>query len=160
MERQEFYQPTDRGFEQRIRERMAEWERLRKGAGTGSLKGWAQVQPVYISTMARSTTYSALRSHLKYALICCADHEPLRVERKNGEAVVVRPEATSSLGGTAYCFARPRMPGAFGALHGGRRSDRVLPTSMSSARTLVLAAEALDDLRYWVETDPRKAPRF
>lgn len=31
---------------------------------------------------------------------------------------------------------------------------------MSSARTLVLAAEALDDLRYWVETDPRKADRI
>lgn len=31
---------------------------------------------------------------------------------------------------------------------------------MSSARSLVLAAEALDDLRYWVETDPRKANRI
>jgi toxin YoeB len=31
---------------------------------------------------------------------------------------------------------------------------------MSSARSLVLAAEALDDLRFWVETDPRKANRI
>jgi putative ATPase len=30
MARQEFYQPTDRGYEKRIAERMAEWERLRK----------------------------------------------------------------------------------------------------------------------------------
>ena len=28
---------------------------------------------------------------------------------------------------------------------------------MSSARSLVLAAEALDDIRYWVEADSRKA---
>ena len=31
---------------------------------------------------------------------------------------------------------------------------------MSSARNLVLAAEALDDLRYRVETDSRKATRI
>ena len=31
---------------------------------------------------------------------------------------------------------------------------------MSSARSLVFAAEALDDLRYWVETDPRRAGRI
>jgi toxin YoeB len=31
---------------------------------------------------------------------------------------------------------------------------------MSFARSLVLAAEALDDLRHWVETDPRKANRI
>ena len=30
MDRQEFYQPTDRGYEKRINERLAEWERLRK----------------------------------------------------------------------------------------------------------------------------------
>jgi putative ATPase len=30
MERQEFYQPTGRGYEKRIAERLAEWERLRK----------------------------------------------------------------------------------------------------------------------------------
>ena len=28
---------------------------------------------------------------------------------------------------------------------------------MSSARSLALSAEALDDLRYWVETDARRA---
>jgi toxin YoeB len=31
---------------------------------------------------------------------------------------------------------------------------------MNSARTLVLSADALDDLRHWVETDPRKATRI
>ena len=30
MARQEFYQPTDRGYEKRIAERLAEWERLRR----------------------------------------------------------------------------------------------------------------------------------
>jgi putative ATPase len=35
MERQEFYQPTERGYEQRIRERMAKWERLRRERGKG-----------------------------------------------------------------------------------------------------------------------------
>ena len=28
--RQEFYEPTERGFEKRIGERMAEWDRLRR----------------------------------------------------------------------------------------------------------------------------------
>jgi toxin YoeB len=32
--------------------------------------------------------------------------------------------------------------------------------SMRSAPNLVLAGEALDDLRYWVETDSRKATRI
>ena len=31
---------------------------------------------------------------------------------------------------------------------------------MSSARSLVLSAEALDDLRHWVETDARRAGRI
>jgi toxin YoeB len=31
---------------------------------------------------------------------------------------------------------------------------------MSSARSLVSAAEALDDLRFWTETDPRRAARI
>jgi len=31
---------------------------------------------------------------------------------------------------------------------------------MSSVRRLVLAGEALDDLRHWTETDPRKAARI
>src|SRR5260221_12118848 len=39
-------------------------------------------------------------------------------------------------------------------------ATRALPMSESSARSLVLAAEALDDLRFWVETDPRKATRI
>lgn len=35
-----------------------------------------------------------------------------------------------------------------------------LPAWKNSVRTLVLAAEALDDLRFWVETDSRKAARI
>lgn len=31
---------------------------------------------------------------------------------------------------------------------------------MSSSRSLVFAPEALEDLRYWVETDPRRAVRI
>ncbi|KAB2875490.1 MAG: Txe/YoeB family addiction module toxin [Bauldia sp.] len=31
---------------------------------------------------------------------------------------------------------------------------------MSSVKSLILAVEALDDLRYWTETDPRKASRI
>ena len=31
---------------------------------------------------------------------------------------------------------------------------------MSSGRTLALSAEALDDLRYWVEADTRRASRI
>jgi toxin YoeB len=31
---------------------------------------------------------------------------------------------------------------------------------MTSARNLVLSAEALDDLRYWVDTDARRAGRI
>lgn len=31
---------------------------------------------------------------------------------------------------------------------------------MNSARSLVVSAEALDDLRFWVETDARKAGRI
>ena len=31
---------------------------------------------------------------------------------------------------------------------------------MNSARSLILAAEALDDLTHWVSTDPRKALRI
>ncbi len=36
MARQDFYQPTDRGLEKRIAERMAEWERLRRERGGGA----------------------------------------------------------------------------------------------------------------------------
>jgi antitoxin YefM len=62
--------------------------------------------------MARSTTYSALRANLKKALDeVCADHEPLRVERKNGEAVVVISAADfTALEETAYLCVRPRTP--------------------------------------------------
>jgi antitoxin YefM len=44
--------------------------------------------------MTRSTTYSALRANLKEALdSVCGDHEPLRVERRNGDAVVLVAES-------------------------------------------------------------------
>jgi putative ATPase len=33
LERQEFYKPTERGYERRIGERMADWDRLRRVRG-------------------------------------------------------------------------------------------------------------------------------
>jgi antitoxin YefM len=78
--------------------------------------------------MARSTTYSALRANLKAALDqVCADHEPLRVERKNGEAVVVLSEADfMALEATAYLLRSPENARRIlDALHGDRSSDRI-----------------------------------
>jgi antitoxin YefM len=77
--------------------------------------------------MARSTTYSALRGNLKKALDeVCADHEPLRVERKNGESVVVVSEADfAALEETAYLLRSPENARRLlKALHGSRRTDR------------------------------------
>jgi len=77
--------------------------------------------------MARSTTYSALRSNLKQELdAVCADHEPLRVERKNGEAVVVVSEADfAALEETAYLLRSPENARRLlSALHGDRSTDR------------------------------------
>ena len=77
--------------------------------------------------MARSTTYSALRSNLKQALDeVCADHEPLRVERKNGDSVVVVSETDfNALEETAYLLRSPenarRLLNAF---HGSRAKDK------------------------------------
>jgi putative ATPase len=34
MDRQDFYRPTERGYEQRIAERMEEWDRLRRARGS------------------------------------------------------------------------------------------------------------------------------
>lgn len=76
--------------------------------------------------MARSTTYSALRSNLKRALDeVCADHEPLRVERKNGESVVVVSEADfNALEETAYLMRSPENARRLlKALHGSRAKD-------------------------------------
>ena len=76
--------------------------------------------------MARSTTYSALRANLKEALDeVCKDHEPLRVERKNGDAVVVVSEADfNSLEETAYLLRSPENARRLlNALHGDRRKD-------------------------------------
>jgi antitoxin YefM len=77
--------------------------------------------------MARSTTYSALRSNLKKALDdVCDDHEPLRVERKNGDPVVVVSEADyNSLEETAYLLRSPENARRLlKALHGGRAGDK------------------------------------
>ncbi len=76
--------------------------------------------------MARSTTYSALRSNLKQELdAVCADHEPLRVERKNGEAVIVVSEADyAALEETAYLLRSPENARRLvNALHGDRAGD-------------------------------------
>jgi antitoxin YefM len=64
---------------------------------------------------------------LKQALdTVCADHEPLRVERKNGEAVVVISETDfASLEETAYLLRSPENARRLiGALHGDRRTDK------------------------------------
>jgi antitoxin YefM len=77
--------------------------------------------------MTRSTTYSALRSNLKDELdAVCANHEPLRVERKNGEAVVVVSESDfAALEETAYLLRSPaNARRILRALHGSRRSDK------------------------------------
>jgi antitoxin YefM len=77
--------------------------------------------------MPRSTTYSALRAHLKEALdTVCADHEPLRVERNNGESVVVVSETDfAALEESAYLLRSPENARRLlRALHGSRRRDR------------------------------------
>ena len=77
--------------------------------------------------MTRSTTYSALRSNLKQALdAVCDDHEPLRVERKNGESVVVVSEADyAALEETAYLLRSPENARRLlNALHGKRGKDQ------------------------------------
>jgi antitoxin YefM len=77
--------------------------------------------------MARSTTYSALRANLKQALDdVCANHEPLRVERKNGEGVVVVSERDfAALEEIAYLLRSPvNARRILRALHGSRRSDQ------------------------------------
>jgi antitoxin YefM len=77
--------------------------------------------------MTRSTSYSALRANLKKALDdVCADHEPLRVERKNGDPVVVIAEADfAALEETAYLLRSPENARRLlNALHGNRKRDR------------------------------------
>jgi antitoxin YefM len=77
--------------------------------------------------MSRSTTYSALRANLKRAFDeVCVDHEPLRVERKNGESVVVISEADfNSLEETAYLLKSPENARRLlSALHGDRSKDQ------------------------------------
>jgi antitoxin YefM len=89
--------------------------------------------------MARSTTYSALRANLKKALDdVCADHEPLRVERKNGEAVVVISAADfTALEETAYLLRSPENARRLlQALHGDRSTDREF-ASVDELRTAI-----------------------
>lgn len=76
--------------------------------------------------MARSTTYTALRANLKEALDrVCEDHEPLVVERKNGESVVVISEADyAALEETAYLLRSPENARRLiEAMHGDRKRD-------------------------------------
>jgi antitoxin YefM len=76
--------------------------------------------------MARSTTYSALRANLKDALDrVCEDHEPLIVDRKNGESVVVISAADYvALEETAYLLRSPENARRLiAAIHGDRRRD-------------------------------------
>jgi antitoxin YefM len=76
--------------------------------------------------MARSTTYSALRANLKDALDrVCEDHEPLIVDRKNGESVVVISAADyAALEETAYLLRSPENARRLiAALHGDRGRD-------------------------------------
>jgi antitoxin YefM len=77
--------------------------------------------------MAHSMTYSALRANLKEALDrVTSDHEPLRVERKNGESVVMVSEADyRALEETAYLLRSPaNARRLLNALHGTRTRDR------------------------------------
>lgn len=76
--------------------------------------------------MLRSTTYSALRANLKEALdSVCEMHEPLRVERKNGDAVVVISEADfTSLEETAYLLRSPENARRLLRALTGRRGDK------------------------------------
>jgi len=77
--------------------------------------------------MARSMTYSALRANLKEALDrVISDHEPLRVERKNGEPVVLVSEADyRALEETAYLLRSPaNVRRLLNALHGPRTKDK------------------------------------
>jgi antitoxin YefM len=76
--------------------------------------------------MTRSTTYSALRANLKKALDeVCADHEPLRVDRQNGEPVVLVSESDyAALEEAAYLLRSPENARRLlDALHGDRSSD-------------------------------------
>jgi len=77
--------------------------------------------------MPRTTTYSALHANLKQQLdAVCTDHEPLRVERKNGDAVIVIAEADyNGLAETAYLLRSPENARRLlNSLHGDRGADR------------------------------------
>lgn len=76
--------------------------------------------------MTRSTTYSALRADLKKALDeVCATHEPLRVDRRNGEAVVVVSESDyAALEEAAHLLRSPENARRLlSAMYGDRSTD-------------------------------------
>jgi antitoxin YefM len=81
--------------------------------------------------MPRATTYSALRANLKKELDeVCASHEPLRVERKSGEAVVLLSESDyAALEETAYLLRSPENARRLlNALHGDRSAEATFAT--------------------------------
>ena len=87
--------------------------------------------------MSRTTSYSALRANLKQALDqVCADREPLRVERKSGDAVVVVPaDDYSALEETAYLLRSPENARRLlETLHGDRSTDHAF-TDVDELRT-------------------------
>lgn len=72
-------------------------------------------------------TYSALRANLKKALDqVTSDREPLTVERKSGEPVVMLAESDyRSLEETAYLLRSPaNARRLLNALHGSRAKDK------------------------------------
>ncbi len=87
---------------------------------------------LYMNHMARSTTYSALRANLKKACDdVCADHEPLRIERKNGDAVVLISESDfTALDELAYLLRSPENARRLlSALHADRNTDKAFTTA-------------------------------
>ena len=91
--------------------------------------------------MARVTTYTALRANLKEALDrVCTDHEALKVERKNGDAVVVvSADDYESLEETAYLLRSPENARRLlAALHGDHATDREFASADELRKTLGL----------------------
>jgi antitoxin YefM len=82
---------------------------------------------LYNTLMARSVTYSALRANLKLALDrVTSDREPILVERKKGEPVVLVAESDyRALEETAYLLRSPaNARRLLNALHGKRAKDK------------------------------------
>lgn len=91
--------------------------------------------------MTRLTTYSALRADLKKALdAVCDDHEPLRVMRRNGEAVVVVSESDfAALEETVYLLRSPENARRLlSAVHGDGGTDQTFASVDDLRATLGL----------------------